>query len=493
MGMGHPGGTIGSGLPPHTAAQTSGHPCGDGSGAGTGADAGFDQHPAPSKSRADATAKRMAFMGQIIPYAYENRGKRAKGNCMRIAIVGGGAAGLMAAATILSADSEADVFLLERNDGLGKKVIISGGGRCNVTTGVLDVRTVLTKYPRGSKFLSSAMFTFPPEAVQAWFEAHGVPLKTEEDLRVFPVSNDGKDIVAAFERLFDTPAMHVLLKTHVTSIERRPEGGFTVQVKGADPLAVDKVILTTGGQAYRHTGSTGDGYAFAISLGHSLTPLAPSLNAFFTLERWPAEISGLSFPRAKITAKRGKGISFTGPFLFTHKGVSGPAVFALSSLVAFERYDREKPLEIAIDLFPDLSADALRDLIGERTAENPAKLFQNVLATVIPKSLTEICMREASLPMETRADQMPKADVSRCVGWLKAIPLTVIQRGAGDEFVTAGGVPLTEVDPSTMESKICPGLFFAGEILDIDGFTGGFNLQASWATGRLAGESAASG
>jgi predicted Rossmann fold flavoprotein len=413
---------------------------------------------------------------------------------MRTAIIGGGAAGLMTAATILAADPEADVFLLERNDGLGKKVIISGGGRCNVTTGILDVRTVLTKYPRGSKFLSSAMFTFPPEAVQTWFETHGVPLKTEDDLRVFPVSDDGKDIVRVFERLFETPRMRVLLKTNVTGVTRRPEGGFAVHIKEKpDPLLADKVVLTTGGQAYRHTGSTGDGYAFAQSLGHSLTPLAPSLNAFFTTERWPADVSGLSFERAKITAKRGKGISFTGPFLFTHKGVSGPAVFALSSLVAFERYDHAVPLDIAIDLFPDLTAEALRAVIEERVAENPAKLFQNVLATVIPKSLTDICLREAALPDDTRADQMPKKELLRCVAWLKAIPLHVVQRGAGDEFVTAGGVPLTEVDPSTMESKICPGLYFGGEILDVDGFTGGFNLQASWATGHLAGESIAGG
>lgn len=398
----------------------------------------------------------------------------------------------MTAATILAADAEAEVFLLERNDGLGKKVLISGGGRCNVTTGILDVRTVLTKYPRGSKFLSSAMFTFPPEAVQAWFEANGVPLKTEEDLRVFPVSDDGHDVVRAFERLFETPRMHVLLKTHVTGAERRPGDGFAVHSKGRpDPLAVDKVVLTTGGQAYRHTGSTGDGYAFATSLGHTLTPLAPSLNAFYTRERWPADVSGLSFPKAKFTAKRGKGYSFTGPFLFTHKGVSGPAVFALSSLVAFERYDHEMPLEIAIDLFPDLTADGLRGVIEKQLAENPARIFQNVLATVIPKSLTGICVREAKLPGEKRADQIPKTDVARCAAWLKSIPLRVVQRGGGDEFVTAGGVPLAEVDPSTMESKICPGLYFAGEILDIDGFTGGFNLQASWATGHLAGESIA--
>ncbi|MEY4723296.1 MAG: hypothetical protein RLZZ324_809 [Candidatus Parcubacteria bacterium] len=436
----------------------------------------------------------------------------------------------MTAATLLATDPKAEVFLIERNDALGKKVVISGGGRCNVTTGIADVRTVLTKYPRGSKFLSSAMYTFPPEAVRAWFVSHGVPLKCEEDLRVFPVSDDGHDIVHAFDRVLATKRMHVLLGTAVTGVERltlnasdagpsstgsvTPRGHrFAIHIKNGtgtkpEPLEVDNVVLTTGGQAYRHTGSTGDGYAFAVALGHTVTPLAASLNSFFTSERWPADISGLSFERATITSHRGtKPISFTGPFLFTHKGVSGPAVFALSSLVAFETYDRAQPLDITIDLFPDLTLDGLRALIATRLASNPAKQFQNVLGLVVPKSLAEACMALLSAPApadpaalaqsfhqpasfgSTRADQTPKTDILRVAKWLKAIPLHVIQRGAGDEFVTAGGIPLSEVLPSTMESRICPGLYFAGEILDVDGFTGGFNLQASWATGHLAGES----
>ncbi|MBI4457937.1 aminoacetone oxidase family FAD-binding enzyme [Candidatus Uhrbacteria bacterium] len=411
---------------------------------------------------------------------------------MRTAIIGGGAAGLMTAATIHAADPSAEVFLLERNDGLGKKVIISGGGRCNVTTGIRDIRTVLTKYPRGSKFLSSAMYAFPPEAAYDWFEARGVPLKTEEDLRVFPRSDDGRDVVRVFENLFTDSSVRVMLRADVTGIERRPEGGFAIRMKSMlEPLLVDKAVLTTGGQAYRHTGSTGDGYAFALSLGHTLTPLAPSLNAFFTRERWPADVSGLSFERSKITAKRGKGISFTGPFLFTHRGVSGPAVFALSSLVAFERYDASVPLEISIDLFPDLHQDALAAEIQKQISAGAGKIFQNVIAALVPKSLAEICVAEAALPGKKRGAEVSKKEIARGAAWLKAIPLTVIQRGAGDEFVTAGGVTLKEVNPSTMESKIRPGLFFAGEILDIDGFTGGFNLQASWATGRLAGASIA--
>lgn len=411
---------------------------------------------------------------------------------MRTAIIGGGAAGLMATATLHAANPHAEVFLIDGNDRLGKKVVISGGGRCNVTTGIADIRTVLTKYPRGAKFLSSAMHAFPPDAVMAWFESHGVPLKTEPDLRVFPRSDNGKDIVRVFERLFEASHVRVMLKTRVVGIERRAEGGFFIRTKERpETLLVDAVVLATGGQAYRHTGSTGDGYAFAMSLGHTLTSLAPGLNAFFTRETWPAEISGVSFAHATITAHRAQESTFTGPFLFTHKGVSGPAVFALSSLVAFEQYDAAQPLDITIDLFPEESPDALSVTIRTHIAENPAKSLTNILAMVVPKSLATICAREAALPATRHAGEIARKDIQRAVTWLKAIPLHIVQRGAGDEFVTAGGIPLAEVNPSTMESTICPGLFFAGEILDVDGFTGGFNLQASWATGHLAGTSIA--
>ncbi|MBI4598815.1 NAD(P)/FAD-dependent oxidoreductase [Candidatus Uhrbacteria bacterium] len=410
---------------------------------------------------------------------------------MKIAVIGGGAAGLMAAATILESDPTAEIFLIEHNDGLGKKVIISGGGRCNVTTGIRDVRAILTKYPRGNKFLSSVMHQFSPQDVYEWFEAHGVPLKTEEDLRVFPQSDNGRDIVGVFERLFHTSNVHVLLKAHAVRVHKNSDG-FEIFLKNSeDPLRADKLVLTTGGQAYRQTGSTGDGYAFAMSLGHAITPLAPSLNAFFTRETWPAQISGLSFARARIAAKREGMPSFTGPFLFTHKGVSGPAVFALSSLVAFETCDATQPLEISIDLFPDASSEELQEKMHSAISANPRRSWLNALSALVPKSLAEIACLQLRLAADRRAGEVSKKEILDTASWLKAIPLHVVARGAGDEFVTAGGVELKEVDPSTMESKICPGLYFAGEILNVDGFTGGFNLQASWATGRLAGRSAA--
>jgi predicted Rossmann fold flavoprotein len=280
-----------------------------------------------------------------------------------------------------------------------------------------------------------------------------------------------------------------MLKRHVVRVERT-EGGYRVHFKDGDALDADRLILTTGGQAFRHTGSTGDGYAFAESLGHAVTPLAPSLNSFFTKETWPKDVSGLSFEKARLRTKFAKAYEFTGPMLFTHRGVSGPAVFALSSLVAFEKYDAKTPMDLKIDVFPDVSEDAMFARLETLFREHPAKILVKVLDFLVSRSLAETICRELGLAEETRVAEVPKKDARRIAGWLKGIPLTVIGRGAGDEFVTAGGVDLKDVDPKTMESKISPGLFFAGEILDIDGFTGGFNLQASWAAGRVAGESA---
>lgn len=407
---------------------------------------------------------------------------------MKLAVIGGGAAGLMAAAAAREADPKADIVMIEKNDGLGKKVIISGGGRCNVTTGIRDVRTVLTKYPRGGKFLSSAMYAFPPDAMYEWLESHGVPLKTEDDMRVFPRSDNGKDIVRVFETIFARTNVRVLLRSSVERINKADDG-FAITLKNhPEALRADHVIITTGGQAYRQTGSTGDGYAFAMSLGHTITSLAPSLHSLITRETWPASVSGVSVEKAEISARTVKHHAI-GPFLFTHRGISGPAVFSLSSLTAFEKVDPTHPLEITIDLFPEVTGDRLRATIADAIEQAPKKQMENALGSVIPKSLADIASRELNV-MGKRANECSKAEILSVALWLKRIPLHVIGRGAGDEFVTAGGVNLKEVHPKTMESLVCPGLFFAGEVLDIDGFTGGFNLTSSWATGRCAGMNA---
>lgn len=429
---------------------------------------------------------------------------------MRIAIIGGGAAGLMAAAAAHETDPRAEIFLIEKNDGLGKKVLISGGGRCNLTTGIRDIKTVLSKYPRGAKFLTKAMHRLPPEAVMAWFEDHGVPLKVEADQRAFPVSNDGRDVVAALTGAIAAPVVKIKLKTHVAGV-RKIGDGFGISLKNQDaPLLVDRVILTTGGQAYRQTGSTGDGYGFAVSLGHSLTPLAPSLSAFQTREKWVADLAGVSFQKALISCRlerseaeskdlypqknpslRSGRQEILGPFIFTHRGLSGPAVFALSALVAFEDFSAEKPLPVSIDFLPDRKLQDVADNIRFHLAKYPKKSLANVLGTLVPKSLAACLCVQLGLDPASPASGCGKKDAENMAKIVKGLVLHVVARAAGDEFVTAGGVDLKEVDPSTMESKVCPGLFLAGEILDIDGFTGGFNLQSAWATGHLAGVSSA--
>lgn len=443
---------------------------------------------------------------------------------------------------------EAEVLLFEKNKYIGAKVIISGGGRCNVTTGIVEVSEVLKNYPRGAEFLKKAIYGFPPEAVMNWFESQGVELKTEADLRVFPVSNNGKDVVGALENALRELGVKILLESNVAEIRKVDpskdaldildnERNFVVILKNkvaagagdeskktpARKFFLDKLILTTGGNAYRQTGSTGDGYAFAQALGHSLTDLAPSLASLLVSENWIGELAGVPLKRVKlqfISADGERKFERIGPMLFTHKGITGPAVFALSALAAYEKFAEGNPARLLIDLLPDISEEELDEKLQKEFNQHGTKLLKNILAFDLPHSLVErILMNVAGSDVAVGqrkkmgeegqkssggnlAEQLMAggkimnltgAEVSRelrlVVGrGIKAFELAVVGRGAGDEFVTAGGVKLEEVNPSTMESKLVPGLYFAGEILDVDGFTGGFNLQASWAAGSLAGE-----
>lgn len=417
---------------------------------------------------------------------------------LSIAVVGGGAAGMMAAATLAEEAPAARVTLFERNPRLGAKVIISGGGRCNVTTGVADVRQVLSRYPRGERWLRHAIHSFPPRRVVQWFEEHGVPLKTEADLRVFPVSNSGRDVVGAFERLFERRSVDVRLRFRVGAIIRDEVEG-SVRIEGAADTAgaggrYDAVIVTTGGAAFRHTGSEGDGFDFAAALGHTVTPLYPSLNAYVVRERWAHELSGLSFADATLRIlARGEGgssYSFRGPFLFTHFGVTGPGVFALCSLAAKERYGESNPLPLRINLMPDQTEQTVDQLLRDRLAAMGGREVVNVLDSVLPRSICAPLCLLAGVDPTTRAARLSRAERQRLAAAIVSLPLTITGRRNGEEFVTAGGVSTDEVDPRTAASRRVPGLYFAGEVLDVDGFTGGYNLQAAWATGRLAGISA---
>lgn len=408
-----------------------------------------------------------------------------------IAVVGGGAAGMMAAASAVEERPGTRVTIFERNPRLGAKVIISGGGRCNVTTGVVDVREVLRRYPRGARWLRHAMYSFPPAAVIEWFEAHGVPLKTEADLRVFPVSDNGRDVVGAFERVFNEHAVDVRLRDPVQAIEMREGGGFLVQAAGGPAERFDSVVVTTGGAAFRHTGSQGDGFRFAAALGHGVTPLYPSLNAYVVQERWAHDLAGVAFAEAilRIRSQEGGGsdYSFRGPFLFTHTGVSGPAVFAICSLAATERYGQDRPMPLSINLVPDLNEETADDLLRERFAALGGRGVANVLDTLLPRSVCAPLCALAGVEADERAARVARKGRRALARAITALPLSVVGRRNGEEFVTAGGVRTDEVDPRTMRSRVVPDLYFAGEVLDVDGFTGGYNLQAAWATGRLAG------
>ncbi len=404
----------------------------------------------------------------------------------KIAIIGGGAAGMMAAATIAEHKKDCSVYLLERNKVLGRKVTISGGGRCNVTTGLTEVAEVLKKYPRGAKFLRHALYAFTPRDMYEWVEKNGVPLKVEKDLRVFPRSNHGAEIVEIFERILKSSGVNVIYEDAVKSVEKADEA-FKISMSSGDEFTVDKLILTTGGQAYRHTGSTGEGYKFAENLGHSITELAPSLNSYIAEEKWLGELAGVSFEEVKLKFSGSQKHEFSGPMVITHKGVSGPAVFALSSLAAYEKVDKNNHADLFVDFSPGTTYEELNYELENFRNHDPKKLFANVLAKFAPKSLIRAFFQIVGIPESRINAEVTKKEANKVIELIKNLKLTLIEKTPGDEFVTAGGIKLDEVDSKTLESKICPNLFFAGEILNIDGFTGGYNLQAAWCSGRLAG------
>lgn len=408
----------------------------------------------------------------------------------------------MVAASLLERDDiDAEMYLFEKNSRLWAKVIISGGGRCNVTTGFFKKKELLDKYPRGAVFLETALEKFWPRAIRRWFEAQGVPLKEEEDHRIFPVSDDGKDIVAVFEKLFrDDKRMHLHLKEWV--LEITPPTSPPLLIRGEHSLSTqcfivttekgnyefDAIVLTTGGNAYAHTGSSGDGYAWARNLGHSITRLWPSLNSFLTAETWLHSCSGNSFADAIL--KISHGIAVRWPILLTHFGISWPATFAFSSHIPYEQVSKEQPFSVLIQVDALYNNQQRQQRFVQRASENPKKELGTLLRDSLTKKFVEAFLLYYRVEPHTLIGNLRKDERLRLASLLgDGIPLSLIQRRPGDEFVTAGGVCLDEVDEKTGESKICPWLYFAGEILDVDGYTGGYNLTSSWALGRLVGKS----
>ena len=396
-------------------------------------------------------------------------------------------------AALFAANGGAKVTLLERNEKLGKKVYITGKGRCNVTN-ASDMEAFQRNIFRNPRFMYAAFAALDNQGVMDLIESEGVPLKVERGNRVFPQSDKASDILFALRRALDKAGVGVRLNTRVQSLI--VEGGRCagVQLEDGGRIPGDAVILATGGMSYPTTGSTGDGHRFAADTGHAVTALLPALTAVETVESWPGMLAGLSLKNVKLTAyltggkKEKKLYSEMGEMLFTHFGISGPLVLTLSSLLP----EALSQVRLEIDLKPALDEQTLDARLLRDFKAMSRKQLGTVADGLAPHSLAEQVVKLAGLSPATPVNAITAQQRAALLHTLKAIPLHPrALRGFNEAIVTRGGVSVKDVNPSTMESKVLPGLFFAGELLDVDAATGGFNLQIAWSTGALAGKSAA--
>lgn len=403
-----------------------------------------------------------------------------------VTVIGGGAAGMMAALT--AARAGAEVLLLEPNEKLGRKLYITGKGRCNLTNDT-TVQGVLDHVPRNSRFLYSAVTRFPPREVMGYFEALGVPLKTERGGRVFPRSDQAADVIDAL--------FFALKRGGVRRCQDRAldlvcqEGSVTGVVTQGGTLPARGVVIAAGGLSYPATGSTGDGYRLAQSAGHSIVEPRGSLVPLEEAGETCAKMQGLSLRNVSLTVKdQKKKILFReqGELLFTHFGLSGPLVLSASAHIDWKK-DQCTAL---IDLKPALEESKLEERILRDIAAAPNKVFHNLLEGLLPRLMVPVMAERTEIPPDLPGNALTKGQRRRLVENMKgfAVPLAG-PRPVKEAIITAGGVKTGEVDPKTMASKKAGGLYFAGEVLDVDAYTGGFNLQIAWCTGRLAGESAA--
>lgn len=401
-------------------------------------------------------------------------------------IVGGGAAGLMAACTASRAGK--NVLLIERNDRVGKKLAITGKGRCNVTNQCTD-EELFANIPVGGKFLYSAYSSFNCYDTMEFFEGLGVPLKTERGNRVFPVSDRAGDIVSALERACKKSGVAFL---HKRVTEVLAEDNVITGVRcGGDVYNAMSVLIATGGKSYPGTGSDGDGYRFAAALGHTVTPLKPSLVPLVSEEDYCGEMTGLSLKNVEVsvmdTSKNKVVFKEQGEMLFTHFGVSGPLILSASSHIRDMERGRYR---ILIDMKPALDFQTLDKRLQRDFSENPNRIFANSLSKLLPSKMIPVVVRLSGISPEKQVNSVTKQERTELVTLLKNFPVTVRDfRPLSEAIITSGGVKLSEVNPKTMESKLVSGLFFAGEVLDADAYTGGFNLQIAFSTAVAAGKS----
>lgn len=400
-------------------------------------------------------------------------------------VIGGGAAGLMAVRT--AAERGRKVLLIERNDRAGKKLSITGKGRCNVTNQCTD-EEFFANIPVGGKFLYSAYSSFNCYDTMEFFEGLGVPLKTERGNRVFPVSDRAADIVSALEKACRKSGVNFL---HKRVTEVLAEDGVIVGVRCGDTVFnAASVLIATGGKSYPGTGSDGDGYRFAAALGHTVTPLKPSLVPLVSEEEYCGEMTGLSLKNVAVSVKDTKKdkviFKEQGEMLFTHFGVSGPLILSASSHIRDMERGRYK---ILIDMKPALDFQTLDKRLQRDFSENPNRIFSNSLSKLLPSKMIPVVVGLSGIAPEKQVNSVTKQERTELVTLLKNFPVTVRDfRPLSEAIVTSGGVKLSEVNPKTMESKLVQGLFWAGEVLDIDAYTGGFNLQIAFSTAVAAGK-----
>jgi predicted Rossmann fold flavoprotein len=405
----------------------------------------------------------------------------------KVFVIGGGAAGMLAA--IAAARGGHQVVLLEKNEKLGKKLFITGKGRCNITN-ACDKETFFEQVVTNPKFMFKAYHTFSNYDAMDFFEQLGLPIKVERGNRVFPESDKSSDVITVLRKELERLSVMIRYKSEVTKIIMK-DGSFSgLKIKNTDEIFVgDSVIITTGGLSYPVTGSTGDGYSFAKALGHTVTDLNPSLVPLHTKETFVKELMGLSLKNIKVSISCGAKQIYNdfGELLFTHFGVSGPVILSASSYIVPYLKNKE-PITVSIDLKPALTEEQLDARILRDFEEFKNKQFKNSLDHLLPNKLIDVIIRLSPIDSEKKVNSITKDERLAFVGLLKNFTLHVTRLSDYNQAViTKGGINVKEINPSTMESKLVKNVYFAGEVLDLDALTGGYNLQIAWSTGYLAG------
>ncbi len=407
-----------------------------------------------------------------------------------VIVVGGGAAGMFAA--IAAAKNGHQVTLYEKNEKLGKKIFITGKGRCNITNAA-DMEELFDAVVTNSKFLYSSFYGYTNQNVIDFFEDAGVPVKIERGNRVFPISDHSSDVIRALEREMKKVGVKVCLNTEVKSVEAEKDKFDKVVLKDTTTQTADACIVATGGLSYRSTGSTGDGFRFAENVGHKVTQCFPSLVPMETKEPWICELQGLSLRNVEAKILDGKKELYKdfGEMLFTHFGVSGPLIISASSYVGKKFMDKngqKKELTLEIDLKPALTEEQLDQRVLRDFEENHNRQFKNAITKLFPTKLIPVMLELGGIDPEKKVNSIEKEERKQFVHLIKHFRMTLTGlRDYPEAIITKGGVNVKEIDPGTMESKLVKGLYFAGEVLDLDALTGGFNLQIAWSTGYAAG------